>query len=136
MAFSFAGETRERVGPIADRVAGDLTRARILYDKFHEAEFAIPDLDTYLQRLYCEESELIVVVICTRYDEKMWPGLEWRAIRNVLNRRDGGTIMYLRADDGEVEGVFDTDGYLDLRNMSNEVVAGKILERLRLVRGT
>ena len=136
VAFSFAGETRERVGPIADRVAGDLTRARILYDKFHEAEFAIPDLDTYLQRLYYEESELIVVVIGTRYDEKMWTGLEWRAIRNVLNKRDGKRIMYLRADDGEVEGVFDTDGYLDLRNRSDEEVAGKILERLRLVRGT
>ena len=79
--------------------------------------------------------ELIVVVICTRYDEKMWTGLEWRAIRNVLNRGEGRSIMFLRTDDGEVEGVFDSDGYLDLRNMSDEQVAGLILERLRMVQG-
>ena len=136
VAFSFAGETRARVGPIATCVALELTKARILYDQFHQAEFAIPDLDTHLQRLYHEESELIVVVICTRYEEKMWTGLEWRAIRNVLNKRDGQSIMFLRTDDGEVEGIFDSDGYLDLRNMTDEQVAGLILERLRLVRGT
>jgi len=136
VAFSFAGETRNRVGEIATRVALELTKSRILYDRFHLAEFAIPDLDTHLQRLYHEESELIVVVICTRYEEKMWTGLEWRAIRNVLNKRDDQTIMFLRTDDGEVEGVFDSDGYLDLRNMSDDQVAGLILERLQLVRGT
>jgi hypothetical protein len=136
VAFSFPGETRNRVEPIATHMALDLTKSRILYDKFHQAEFAIPDLDTHLQRLYYEESELIVVVICTRYEEKMWTGLEWRAIRSVLNRRDGRTIMYLRTDDGEVGGVFASDGYLDLRQISDEEAAELIMERLQLVRGT
>ena len=66
----------------------------------------------------------------------MWTGVEWRAIRNVLNDGDRRTIMYLRAGDGEVEGVYKSDGFLDLLKMSDEEVAGLILERLRLVRGT
>lgn len=49
----------------------------MLYDRYHEAEFARPDLDVYLPNLYATESELIVIFLCPDYAKKRWCKLEW-----------------------------------------------------------
>ena len=41
VALSFPGEARYRVSEIASLLAGACGRDRILYDRFHEAEFAL-----------------------------------------------------------------------------------------------
>lgn len=70
IAFSFPGECREIVYKIARGVADIFTEEYILYDWFHRAEFARPNLDIHLQNLYKNESELIVVFICADYNRK------------------------------------------------------------------
>jgi hypothetical protein len=52
----------------------------ILYDKCHKAEFSIARLGRHLPKLYHEQSDLIVVVICSDYARKEWCGLEWDAM--------------------------------------------------------
>ena len=136
VAFSFAGETREKfVEPITQAVAKELTWKRVLYDRFHKGEFAMPDLDLHLQRLYHDESELIVVVLCGAYQQKMWTGLEWKAIRDVMHDRNPKSILFLKTDDGKVEGVFRSDAYVDLRETSNEEAVVLILERVLGLQG-
>jgi len=44
IAFSFAGEKRDFVEKVARILADRFGEDRILYDKFHEAEFAVFDL--------------------------------------------------------------------------------------------
>ena len=46
IAFSFAGEKRDFVAEVATILAMHFGEDRILYDKFHEAEFACHDLGT------------------------------------------------------------------------------------------
>ena len=70
VALSFPGEKRALVASIAHLLADRLTRHRMLYDAFYEAEFARPNLDTYLQRLYHKESSLVVVFLCSDYARK------------------------------------------------------------------
>ena len=48
VALSFPGEHRPRVEAIANLLANQLTRDRVLYDSWHSAEFARPNLDVYL----------------------------------------------------------------------------------------
>ncbi len=62
IAFSFAGEKRDFVEQVADALAARLGQDKILYDKYHEAEFARSDLGIYLPNLYNRESDLVVVV--------------------------------------------------------------------------
>ena len=76
IAFSFAGEKREFVKAVADLLAQRFGEDKILYDKFHEAEFSRARLGRYLPKLYHEEADLVVVVICPDYALKEWPGLE------------------------------------------------------------
>ena len=75
VALSFAGEYRNVVSKIADTLAAYFGKDKVLYDKFHEAEFARPNLDLYLQELYHDNSKLIVVVLGKHYNEKTWCGL-------------------------------------------------------------
>jgi hypothetical protein len=135
VALSFAGERRPFVSRVAVALAAGLGRERVLYDAWYEAEFARPDLDTYLQRLYREESELIAVFLCAEYERKDWCGLEWRALRELIKERQGSAIMPLRFDSTEIPGLFSGDGYVWIGDgRSPESVADLILERWRLER--
>jgi len=130
VALSFPGERREFVQQVADCLAGRLGRSQILYDGYNEAEFARPNLDTHLQRLYHDESELIAVFLCADYEHKEWCGLEWRAIRDLIKRRRADSVMPLRFDNTEIPGLFSTDGYAWIGNRPADEIAKLILQRL------
>lgn len=129
VALSFAGEQRDFVKAVAERLSNRLGRERVLYDHYYEAEFARPDLDTYLQRLYHEDSELIAVFICADYEKKEWCGLEWRVVRDLIKKREAEDIMPLRFDNTEIAGLFSIDGYVWINGRSPEEIAGIILTR-------
>lgn len=136
IALSFPGEHRDFVEPVAARLADQVGRDRVLYDKYYEAEFARPDLDTYLQRLYHDESELIAVFLCADYERKDWCGrLEWRAIRDLIKKRQASTVMPLRFDNTEIPGLFSTDGYAWIGGRSPQEIADLILQRLQINAG-
>jgi hypothetical protein len=89
IAFSFAGEKRDFVAKVAAILAKRFGESAILYDKFHEAEFARYDLGIYLPKLYRDESDLVVAVLCPDYDQKIWTGWEWMAIYAQFTKRRG-----------------------------------------------
>jgi len=129
IAFSFPGEHRDQVKKIIDQLMVHISPNEILYDEFHAAEFARPNLDTYLQKLYHDESELIVVVISEEYESKNWCGLEWRAIRDLINKRQDN-IMFLKSGEGSVFGFYDSlYGYIDIREQGVINTAELILEK-------
>ena len=95
IAFSFAGENRGFVKEVATILAkcfgddGTPNEAVVLYDKFHKAEFARDDLAAHLTKLYRNDSDLIVAVLCPDYEKKDWcGGLEWKTISGLLKQRD------------------------------------------------
>lgn len=135
VALSFPGEHREFIRHVAARLSGRLGRGRVLYDEYHEAEFAHIDLDTHLQRLYHDESELIVVFLSAHYNVNEWCGLEWRAIRDLIKRGRGPAVMPVRFDNTEIPGLFSTSGYIWVGDREPNVIADLILERLEIERG-
>ncbi len=129
IALSFPGEHRPFVEQVAERLAAAVGQERVLYDPYYEAEFARVDLDTYLQGLYHDESELTAIFLCADYERKEWCGLEWRAIRDRIKRRQTSSMMFLRFDNTEIPGLFSTDGYIWIGVRSPEEIAKRILER-------
>ena len=123
IALSFPGEHRAFVEQVAAHLASRVGQERVLYDKYYEAEFARPDLDTYLQHLYHDESELIAVFLCADYQRKEWCGLEWRAIRDLIKMREVSTVMPFRFDDTEIPGLFSIDGYIWIGDRPAQEVA-------------
>lgn len=135
IAFSFAGEKRAFVAQVAALLAERFGEASILYDKYHEAEFARYDLGIYLPKLYGEESDLVVPVLCPNYDEKRWTGWEWVHIYGLLTKSDGPRVMPTRFEYAEVDGLSDAAAFVELDDKTPDDLATLILERLALNEG-
>ena len=135
IAFSFAGEKRDFVKKVADLLAVRFKQEAILYDKYHEAEFARYDLGIYLPKFYREQSDLVVAVFSSDYDKKRWTGWEWMAIHAQLTKQDGSNVMLTRFDFANPEGLFDNAAFVELDDKTPEQFATLILERLALNEG-
>jgi replicative DNA helicase len=133
VGFSYAGEDSALVAPLAEELARRCGRQRVLFDRFHEAELARPDLDVYLPRLYRDETELIVVLLSPDYPNKRWCGLEWRWIRQLIFNHAQERIMLLRVGDpGDLSelGILAGDGFLDVSARAAADISSRILERM------
>lgn len=131
VGFSFPGEYRDVVEAVAKETTALLGAHACFYDVNYQAQLARPSLDLLLQDIYAKRSRLLVTFIGADYERKMWPGIEWTAIRSVMTTaKDNGRIMYVRMDDGEVGGVFPHDGYIDARRFSPAQIAAFIAERV------
>ena len=135
VAFSFPGELRDFVREVVARVKDGLTGESVFYDDDFVAQLARPNLDNLLQAVYLNNSDLFVVFLSADYERKMWCGVEWRAIRAVINNKADESVMLVRADDAAIPGIFPQDGYIDMSRFTPEQVAGFVLQRARLQPG-
>ena len=135
IAFSFAGEKRDYVAQVAAVLARQFGEEAILYDKYHEAEFARYDLGIYLPKLYGEQSDLIVPVLCPNYDAKRWTGWEWLHIYGLLTKSDGQRVMPMRFEYAKADGLSEAAAFIELDDKTPEQAAKLILERLALNEG-
>ncbi len=137
IALSFAGAHRPFVAQVADLLATHLGQNKILYDKYHEAEFAQADLAWDLPDLYHRQTDLIVVIFCPGYLGREWCGLEWRAIYGLIKQPDlVKTVMLSRFQKAEGKGLYGLAGFVELDDITPAQFAALILERLARVDGT
>jgi hypothetical protein len=132
IALSFPGERRQFVEQVAKCLAEKIGRDQLFYDKYYEPELARIDLDSYLQKIYHDDADLIAVFLCSDYEQKEWCGLEWRAIRDLIKRRSGSAVMPLRFDKTEIPGLFSIDGYVGIGTRTPSDIASCILERMHI----
>ena len=132
VSFTFAGESRDIVEQVVKELEEILGKDHIFYDNNYISQLARPSLDILLQDIYRNRSKLIVAFLCKKYQDNMWCGLEFRVIREIIMEKEINKIMYIRTDTGHVDGVFNTDGYIDVTKFSPLQIAKFINERLSL----
>ncbi len=136
IAFSFAGDQhRGFVAEVATLLAARFHQDNILFDEFHEAEFAHPNLAFALPALYKKEADLVVAVFCPNYEHKDWCRLEWRAIYSIIKEGGEKQIMLGRFEFTDGEGLHGLAGFIELDHKTPEQFATLILERLALNEG-
>jgi len=133
VALSFPGEVRSYVESIASELERLIGPNSYFYDNNYKAQLARPSLDTLLQDIYRNRARLIVVFLCEKYQEKEWCGIEFRAIRAIIKEREHQRVMFIKMDEGKVDGIFSTDGYIDGRTHTPTEMAGFIQERVSLL---
>ncbi|WP_454717141.1 toll/interleukin-1 receptor domain-containing protein [Caulobacter segnis] len=133
VAFSFPGEVRTLVEAVAGGLEARIGPNSYFYDNNYVSQLARPSLDVLLQDIYRNRAKLVVVFLSSDYQNKNWCGIEFRAIRDIIAERDHKRIMFIRTDDGAVDGVFATDGYVDARKFNPDQLAAFIQERAALV---
>lgn len=134
VAFSFPGEVRPYIETVAKQLVRLLGNNSVFYDNFYKSQLAVPNLDTALQDLYRTRSKLIVVFLSQDYAKKKWCGIEFRAIRDIINSKHDEMVMFFRFDQAEVDGVFSHDGYIDAETHSEIEAASLIHERVQVQR--
>lgn len=132
VALSFPGEHRDYVEEVARELQTRLPARSVFYDRDFTAQLARPNLDTLLQHIYADNSDLVVVFLSENYEKKEWCGLEWRAVRELLKKKQDNSIMFMRFDLASVPGALSLDGYVDLASYTASEAAALILERVRL----
>ncbi len=139
VAISFSGEERALVEPLAEALERKLGEGTVFYDKWFEHYIAGHDADLRLQRVYVQQSELVVVGVSGSYGSKSWTRTEFEAVRALGQRlraskdpRDAFRILPLRVGDGEVEGVHVNTIDLDIRLRPVEDTVALIVNRLGL----
>ena len=141
VAFSFAGEQRERVRSIAEAVEQRLGTGTVFFDEWFEHYIAGTDSDTRLQEIYGRKSELVIVCVSANYGSKPWTLAEHEAIR-ALNmqlrtsedQRDAFRILPLRVGEGDVKGIPFNTICPDIRQRPVDQTEELIINRLRLLR--
>jgi hypothetical protein len=128
--MSFPGEKRAYVSEVVEALRKTTGQDSVFYDYDYQSQLARPNLDTLLQCIYRNQSELIIVFLCAEYTQKQWCGLEWRAIRDIIKSKNDERVMFVRFDDAPVDGVLSIDGYIDARVHSASQLAKFIMERL------
>jgi hypothetical protein len=140
VAFSLAGEQRDLVRAIAEAVEKDLGQETVFLDEWFEHFLAGHDADLRLQKIYGDQSELVVVCVSEHYGDKPWTVAEHEAIRARLMKtrssqeeRDKLRILPIRVGKGEVEGILFNTIVPDVRERSAIETAKLILDRLRII---
>lgn len=133
VALSFPGERREFVRKVAEYLGNEFGRERVFFDEWYAAELDVRNLDLVFQRIYGEQSALVVPFFGKEYVERGWdPAAEWPAIRDALmfGGHDDGFLMTMRFDNAPIPDSFALDGYIDIRAQQPVAIAQLILDRL------
>lgn len=132
VALSFPGEDRDLVSEIASRLEQRLGLNSVFYDFHYQAFLARPSLDILQQTIYSNAS-LNVVFLSENYERKRWcSGIEFRAIREIIGNRENDRVMFIRTGEGDVTGVFNTDGWIDANDHTPDSIAYFIEQRARV----
>lgn len=134
VALSFPGEVREYVHQVASNLVTRIGKANVFYDSFYKAQLARPNLDTALQSVYRDHSRLIVAFLSQDYATKKWCHIEFRAIREIINKKADDKVMFVRHDGAEIRGTFSTDGYIDAEQHNPIEIADMVIERLQIIK--
>ena len=130
IALSFPGEKRKYVEQVADNLKSKLGEDTVFYDFDYQAYLCHPNADIILQNIYHRQSEIIVIFLCKEYSEKEWCGLELRAIRDLIKKKQGHRLIIVRFDNEPVDGFYSIDGYLDAQKFSPEQISAFVIENL------
>ena len=134
LVHTFPGEKKDYVEKIFSELLILKKSIQIFSYLHYQAELAKPNMDVDLQNIYDQQSQLTVVFLCEKYEEKEWCGLEWRVIKNLIKKQKYDQIMPFRFDNTEIDGFFGTDGYINANKYEPKEAAELILQRFKMLK--
>jgi hypothetical protein len=137
VAFSYASDQSRLVHEIAEAVEARLGRSKVFLDKWWGPYITGINADLKLQRIYRESCEVAIVCVSKEYNDKIWPGVESRGIRDRMYSKaasEAEGVLPIRVGVGDVEGFSEnTDIFLDATKMQLEEIVEQIVDRVHRI---
>src|SRR5439155_17868190 len=111
VAFSFAGEDRHVVEPLANRLKQQ--NVSVFYDRDKQAQIWGENLQEVLTDVYLKQAQFCVMFISRAYAEKMWTRHERRAAMSRALEQKGAYILPIRLDNTELEDLLPSVAYIN-----------------------
>lgn len=127
VVLSFAGEDRSYVEKVAEKLREQ--DVRCFYDRYEVVTLWGKDLVEHLDQVY-SSARYCIMFISRYYAEKVWPNHERRSALARAVEQHEEYILPVRFDDTEIPGIRHTIGYVDLRVIDPDGLAGMILQKL------
>lgn len=129
VAISFAGEDRAFAEQLADLLANEFGLT-VFYDDFEQAKLWGTFLTEKLLEIYRDKAQFCAVLISESYKRKRWTKHEWRSAQErAFNQPDKDYILPIKLDDTQLDGLFETMGFIDARKNSVRTIARLIFEK-------
>lgn len=132
LAFSFAGENRDYVNPVASYLKR--SGIEVFYDDFKQVELWGKDLYTYLDEVYRTKARFCIMFISKHYQRKIWTNHERKSAQARAFQENEDYIWPARFDNTEIPGVRPDVGYISLGDYTPQQFAQLIIEKLKLAR--
>lgn len=128
VALSFAGEQRAYVEEVSD----ELTRLGIrhFYDNKEQAVLWGKPLTRYLDDIYFEKSQYVVVFVSKEYRDKIWTKWEMNSAQDRALRESQEYILPVYFDDTRLSGLVGSLGHINARTTSPKQLAQLICDKI------
>ena len=139
VGVTFAGTHRLRVESIVNSLLGyGFSKDDIFYDDWHSVRINGIDADIELKDIYTCQCDLVVVFLSKDYNTRQWTrGVEWRAIRRIINEIQGNKICLLNIDGVDINNIdglsSSTDIAEEIESLPDNSVAEFIWKRYELI---
>ena len=128
VALSFAGEDRRHAQELAEYL--DKDGYSVFYDQYELDDLWGKNLYTHLSSVYKDKARYCVVFLSKDYAQKLWANHELQSAQARAFEENKEYILPVRLDDTEIQGILQTVGYLDLRQISIEKVYQTLVKKL------
>jgi hypothetical protein len=128
VALSFAGEDRDYVAQIAERLRNQ--DVRVFYDTYEQATLWGKNLYDHLDRVYRRDARYCVLFISKHYAKKVWTNHERQSAQARALEENREYVLPVRFDDTEIPGLRSTIGYIDAQHTPPDNLTELILQKL------
>jgi hypothetical protein len=128
IALSFAGEDREYVDGVAERLRA--RGVRVFYDRYAVVDTWGVDLYELFDEVFRTKARFAVVFVSHHYVDKPWPTHERRSAQARALTEFGAYLLPVRLDDAELPGLRPTVGYVDARQLTPDSLTDLICEKV------
>ena len=130
VCLSFAGEDRSYVGQVAKILANQ--GVRVFYDEYEKVELWGKDLYSHLDDVYQNAAKYCVIFISKSYAKKLWTNHERQSAQARAFKAHAEYLLPVRLDKTKIEGIRDTVGFIDAKNMPVSELADLIVQKVGL----
>lgn len=128
VALSFAGEDRDYVKQVADTLRSN--GVKVFYDEFERANLWGKELIAFLEDIYGNKSQYVMIFVSRSYLMKDWTNHELKSALNRAFKLREEYILPVMLDDTKLPGLHESIGYLSAKNTPPLNVSNIFLEKI------